>query len=497
MDKGYSSAKIIDKVLLFSALGIGSGVAFSSFYVTPSSILLIILGLGLLFFIASFFKSDKSSILFLIGLYVFAFLLGIGRYEMARPDTVSFASSVGKTVTLKGVVSSDPTEKTTSQQFTLALSRLNILVGANKDAVISYGDEVEVSGMLTEPENFLTSQGTEFDYISYLYKDDILYRMQNAHVVVVSHGHGSAVISALIPVTSKILEGFHKVMPPPESDLLGGLVLGAKGGIDNNFRNALVATGTIHIIALSGYNVSIVASALRDVLVNIPGLGAVGANAFGALGIIVFVLMTGAQSSAIRAGIMALIAILARTRGRTYDAFRALLFAGTAMVLWNPKFLVFDVSFQLSFLATLGIIFLTPIFEVKFARIPEKILWFVPLRETIAVTLGAQIAVLPFILYKMGVLSIIALPANMIVLPLIPYTMLVGSVAGILGLVSPLLALPFAKISYWMLLYLVAVITYMGELPFASITLHIFPCAAAIFLYGLLGYWVYLNKPKV
>lgn len=150
---------------------------------------------------------------------------------------------------------------------------------------------------------------------------------------------------------------------------------------------------------------------------------------FGILAILLFVLMTGANSTALRAGIMASLMIFARATGRNYDVARTMILAAVLMIFINPFVLVYDVSFQLSFIATIGVIFYAPRFEKYFRWITPKL----GLRDIVSVTTAVYIFVLPFILYKMGNLSIVALPANILILPLIPFTMLFGFLSGFLG----------------------------------------------------------------
>lgn len=434
------------------------------------------------------FRAPKWQLVLRCGALVFVCIIfGYYRMQLAEPYDTQYAPLLQKTVTISGIVSGEPNVKQATQSFVLERPDFSVAVSADKHTEVLYGDEVSVTAVLEVPENFSTNQGSEFDYISYLYKDGVLYVMKKADVRVLSHGHGSWIRMQLMRFENTILDSFKKQLSSREANLLGGLVLGTKSAIDPAFRDALVATGTIHIIALSGFNVTIVANTLRGALARIPMLGPTVGSAAGALGIVLFVAMTGLQSSAVRAGIMAVIALVARSTGRQYAAFRALVIAAVCMILWDPKYLVYDVSFQLSFLATLGILFITPLLARAFARVPEKV-FFIPLRETIATTLGAQLSVLPFILYKMGTLSLIALPANMVVLPAIPFSMALGTVIGFLGMVWKPLSLPFAYIAHFLLQYVIRAITFFASVPFASVTIERFPLWLCIGMYGV-GTW--------
>ena len=154
------------------------------------------------------------------------------------------------------------------------------------------------------------------------------------------------------------------------------------------------------------------------------------------------------------------------------------------MVLVNPLILVFDVSFQLSFIATVAVIFFTP-------KIEKYFLWITPrfkLRDVISVTCAAYIFVLPFILYKMGNLSLVALPANALILPFIPFTMILGFLTGFAGIISYMLAVPFGFVSYLLLHYKLSVISFFSHLPFAALSIPDFPFLITLLIYV---YFVY------
>jgi len=499
MDIRHARLKLIDTILSSLVLGFASGIAFFALGPESPAIPAGIAGLAAVFLVSGCMSKKYRQISLVAAVFLFALFIGILRAEVAEPDTERFADSIGTTVAVEGIIESPPALKAAGQQFTLALSPTggekgqppSILVTAGAYPELLYGDRISVSGKLELPENFMTDQGTEFDYISYLYKDDILYQIKYAHASVISHGNGNPVIAHLISVKKKIVESFGRILPAREADLLAGLDLGEKSSIDPGFRDDLVATGTIHIIALSGYNVTIVATFLQAILARIPLFGPAGAAVFGALGILFFVTMTGLQSSAVRAGIMALIALFARRKGRTYDAFRALIAAGFLMILWDPKYLVYDVSFGLSFLATLGILFAAPVLMQKLRRVPEKILFILPLRELMAATLGAQAGVLPFILYKMGTLSLISLPANILVLPAVPFAMGLGAFSGLVGTFSAGLAYPFSMLTHLLLKYITGIITLCARVPYASVIIEHFPLALCLLLYIVIGIAVY------
>jgi len=432
----------------------------------------------------SFISKNKWGILFSI--FVLAFSLGIFRFDMADiPNPVVFESKVGQEVALLGVVIDEPSIKENNQQLTIKIKNgkdeTQILLSTGLDEEYKYGDEINFSGKLEKPENFITDQGKEFDYVNYLRKDGILYVMSYPKIEIVSRGNGNKIQNALFFAKEKFLEKMNFAITAPENLLMGGLILGEKSSFDQALRASFVNTGTIHIVALSGYNVTIVAEWFMKLFAFLPKNLGIG---MGILAVLLFILMTGGSSTAIRAGIMATLALIARATGRNYDVARALVLAGIFMIIFNPFLLAYDVSFQLSFLATVAVIFLAPRIEKYFFWVPDRF----GLRDIISVTCAAYIFVFPFILYEMGNFSLVALPANVLILPFIPFTMMLGFLTGFIGLIWYVLAVPFGYASYLMLHYELGVVGFFSNLPFATFSFPNFPLFLTITIYA---YFVY------
>jgi len=189
---------------------------------------------------------------------------------------------------------------------------------------------------------------------------------------------------------------------------------------------------------------------------------------------------------------MAILALVARATGRNYDIARALILAAVLMTFFNPLILVYDVSFQLSFLATIAVIFLSPKIEKYFMWVTTRF----KLRDIISVTSAAYIFVLPFILYKMGNLSLVALPANILILPFIPFTMLLGFLTGFAGLIYYVFSLPFGYIAYLFLHYELSVINFLSNIPFSAVFFSNFPLFLTILIYFYFLYWLFGRNIK-
>ena len=424
-------------------------------------------------------------------LFLFVAALGMFRYDLSELEKYNpiLEQNLGKQITLRGVVSDEPDERESSSRLTVAL---DVIVSESKEISITgkilvvaslypkwkYGDRLELSGILAKPKNFSDETTLrEIDYRAYLAKDGIYYEMFQPRVTAPSSGQGSWLVEKLFAFKSAFIANINRLIPEPHAALLGGLVVGAKQSLGKKLLDDFRTVGVIHIVVLSGYNITIIAYFIEWLFSRLKKNLRL---ACASVGIILFAIMVGASATVVRATIMALLVLLARSTGRIYAVTRALLIAGFFMLLHNPKILVFDTSFQLSFLATVGLIYFSPLVEPKVKWVTEK--W--KFREIVVATVATQIFVLPFLLYKTGLFSIVSLPVNLLILTAIPVTMLLGFLAGISVFVSTVLATPFAWGAYALLSYELGVVEWFARLPFASVTLASFPFWLALFCYG-------------
>ena len=484
-----------DKIFYAICFGFIFGVLLRSFvfvnlYLT---ILIEVIAFASILFFAIVSRNNWGII---FGIFILAFSFGIFRFQMVDISAPSvFGSQVSQKVVLSGEIIDEPSITENNQKLTVEIEKNEnktiVLLSANLDEEFKYGNKINFEGKLEKPENFITDQGKEFDYVNYLRKDGIFYVMSYPKIEIVSRGNGNFIKSALFYVKDKFLNKMNLAIREPESLLMGGLILGEKSSFNEALRQSFVDTGTIHIVALSGYNVTIVAEWIMKIFSfsSFPKNLGIGA---GIVTILLFVLMTGGSSTAVRAGIMASLALFARVIGRNYDVARALILAGVFMILINPFVLVFDVSFQLSFIATVAVIFFSP-------KIEKYFLWITPrfkLRDIISVTCAAYVFVLPFILYKMGNLSLVALPANALILPFIPFTMILGFLTGFVGLVSYFFSVPLGLLSQFFLHYELFVINFFSNIPFAALTIPNFPFILTLLIYVYFFYRLFGRSIK-
>lgn len=485
-----------DRIFYASSFGFIFGILFASifdinFYL---NIFLLIISFVFLLNFIFLFKNKWgiiiSSFLLLISFGIFYF-----NYFNSNTDYKFLEYRVGQELELRGEIVDDIIHKEKNDTFIFETKddnsnrKTRILVSTDLESGLFYGDVVLVSGKLKKVENFLTDTGKEFDYVNYLKKDGVYYLLPFAKVEVIDENQGNLIKKFLFRVKNSFIDKINFIIPPYQSTLLNGLLLGDRSQFPEDLKEAFIKTGTIHIVALSGYNVSIISLWFMRILGFLPFTYAIFG---GVLVIILFVLMTGAYMTSIRAGIMAILVLFARYLGREYEVLRALVITFVLMLLFNPYVLYFDISFQLSFIATLGVIFLTPKIEKYFNFVTPVF----NLRDIVAVTFSAYIFVLPFILYKMGTLSLVALPVNILVLPLIPLIMLLGFFSGFLGFIFLPLGLGLGYLSYLLLSYEISIIQFFGSLPFASFTFPDFPLFLTISIYLYFTYFLFWAKIK-
>jgi competence protein ComEC len=347
---------------------------------------------------------------------------------------------------------------------------------------------VSVSAKLAKPTNFETDAGREFDYVNYLGKDDIYYTLPFAEFQIKEVAHKGKFRRSLFTVKKSFLSKVEEFVPEPESALLGGVLLGEKQSLGDELEDAFVATGLIHIVVLSGYNVSIVAEAVTYVLAFLPRALAYGASSFG---ILLFMILTGANAPIVRASIMAILLLVAKFLGRPTEASRMLLLVATIMVLIKPSILASDVSFHLSFLATLGLLYMFPIVDNFFAK---KIPSLLGLREIASATISTQIFVLPYLLWKIGTFSIISPITNIIVLPFIPLSMLLGFFTGVFGYVWSPIASLLSYLSFFVVKIVIEIVEWFAGFSFSFVAVPEIPFVVVLAIYGLLGYYLYKRQ---
>ena len=368
----------------------------------------------------------------------------------AGPGSVASVIDRGE-VELAGTVIDDPRPRGSSQQVVLdgVIVRLHrvshplrgrLLATLPRAVQVAVGRQVVLTAAVEAPAAF-----DGFDYPAYLARQGIggLVRVREARVLDGPARAGPAEIAAA--ARSWLLGGLNEMVPEPEAALGAGILLGVRSSIAPEVADAFAIAGLTHVVAISGWNIAIVAAIVGGLLRPLEERrgGRWIAPSAAAATIAAYVVLTGASPSVVRAALMAGAMMVARFGGSRAHAASALAMAAVVMLLTAPAVL-WDVGFQLSALATAGLILFGPSIEGRLAGWPP---W---LREPIALTLAAQLTTLPVVVGSFGRLSLVAPLANVVVVPLVPLVMLLCAIAAPLGAVTSILQVgPLTDVVRW------------------------------------------------
>ncbi len=395
------------------------------------------------------------------------------------------AACVRQMISTSGTIVEDPERKESGQVMVVAakICDEDILVRIKTKLYprFAYNDAIVFSGKLSRPINFSGDNGRSFDYKGFLAKDDIYYEMKSASVVLSTSTRSTGsfdISSVLFGFKHRFVSNLEKALGEPHAALAAGLVVGEKSALGKQLLEDFRIVGLIHIVVLSGFNITIVAVAFRRVLAFLPRVWGI---LIGGLGIALFGVLVGGGATVVRSCFMAGVALCADLIRRDYSVMRALGFAALIMLIQNPLILLHDPSFQLSFLATLGLILLAEPIEKKLAFITDKF----GMRGTVATSFATQIFVSPYILYMMGQISVIGVVVNILVLPFIPITMLAVFLTGALGFIHPFLGTAAGWFAHILLSYELFMVETFARVPYAAATLPPFSFWWVVGFYGV------------
>lgn len=472
------------QLLFCLVVGFLMGVWLAINIVVHAVFLFFILWLGFsALFLAWRFKISRNWLI-LIALLSVGVWLGISRVSSFSPPDYRVCQNLGSS--FSGLIVSEPKDGEFYQQFLIRPDNqnFNVLISTKRNQVWHYGDKIKFFGQLIEPENFSSNNSREFSYRHYLLKDNILCLGRNGRVELIERDEGFFIYRYLFAAKRIFLNTINHFLPATESSLLAGILLGVQSSLPKDVSQNYQQAGLSHILVLSGQNISIVASIL---LIIFGWAGPWLAFILVAIGLVLFAIMAGAGASIVRASIMGLLAVLARASGRPYAGGLSLMLAGAVMVWLNPRILVFDLGFQLSFLATLGIFYGPPLVTSFFNFLPAR--WGI--RDIASISASAIIFTSPLIAYSFGQFSLVALPANILVVPLVETTMLSGFAMVILGLFFGPLAWPMVYLVHILLKINLSITGFFAQWPYASLTLKSFSWQYLIIFYFFLAILIF------
>ena len=435
--------------------------------------------------------------------FIAAFAAGAARLAFSRPELASphfiatYADSKAPAKVV-GTLTAPPDRRPTYANLTIAVDYIRfgdqpaipvkgkvlVRVPPEEAVRLRYGDKVVAVGMLQTPPS-----GGVFDYRAYLARRGIFVEMRPRRVGVIGHS-GNPILRAIYALRERAHMVVLRIWPGASAALLSGILLGLDNGIPAAVYDAFRRTGTAHIIAISGFNITILAGLFISLFGRI--LGERKGTVMAALAIISYTVLVGADAAVVRAALMGLIGMLALQTGRRQHAYTTLAFTAALMALLTPNVL-WDIGFQLSFAATWGLVrFADPLqrsvehlLSLRMSPAAARRL-SAPMGEFLLFTLAAQAATLPISAYHFKQVSVISLLANPAILPVQAPLMIGAGIAVLLGLVwlpigraAGLFVLPLAE-------YTIRAVQWFGSLPLTTASV------VNVSLAGIAAYYVSL-----
>lgn len=435
-----------------------------------------------------FFFPQRRKLIIIAAVCLIAFFGGALCYQASLPpdDESHIKFYNGREVAIEGMVSANPEVRDSSTHIQLSVSAIDpenegwrevggdVLLFVPRYPEYEYGDVLRVSGKLEAP-----TQLGDFDYKGYLEHQGIYATMRlysSEGITLLETGRGVKPLEWIYSLRKSMSESIAEVMPEPQAALTQGIVLGIRYNIPAEVKADFVQSGTTHILAISGVNLSIIAGILLSI-----GIWFFGKRRYIyiwlALGIIwLYTLLTGMNPPVVRGAIMASVFLAAELLGRQRTAITSLAFAAAVMAGIDPPIL-FDASFQLSVLAMAGLIFITPPLRGLGQRLVGATLGEKGLAvslaniitDSLSVTLAATVAVWPLIAHYFGVVSLVGPLATFLALLALPAIIISGAAAGLIGLAFVPLAQGIGWIAWLFTSYMLLIVKGSAALPLSSL----------------------------
>ena len=477
--------------LLWIALSFITGIVIASLLILSATIWLSI-ALALLFIVIFFrlsrFSSNPISKFLLrfplSAIVLLSFFLGAWWYQFRQPNIdafhIAFYNDREYEMLVTGTLAEPPDYRDTYTNLRLNVDAVDsgsgdlpvsgvLLVRVSQNQTYEYGQRLRVRGSLKTPP-----EDEEFSYRDYLARDGVYSYMSIAEVTTLPGNGGSAFQAAVYKLKDKMLQKTYRLFNDPEASLLAGILLGVDTGLTNDLQNAFKNTGTAHIIAISGFNIAIIAGIFFSMFKTMFGerLGAL----FAILGIAFYTFLVGAEAAVVRAALMGSISLLARQFGRRNDGLNALAIVALVMAAINPLVL-WDVGFQLSFFATLGLILYAEPFSNFTGNLISKIsksdnsTFTQIINDNVILTFAAQLTTIPIMAYQFKRISLISFVANPFILFVQPAVMILGGLAVSVSLILQPLGQLIAWIAWPFSAYTIRMVELFDRVPHGSIYL--------------------------
>jgi competence protein ComEC len=388
----------------------------------------------------------------IIIVFVCLLLILISRFYYFYGNQPRFVD--GQALNFEATILSQPQVFGSQQTFTANYKNRKIRITTGRFPEINYGDFLRVSGKISNKDQ------------------KVLMYFPKIKTVNNSSSIWQSGFKSINTFRQKLILLFSRTLPSPSSSLLLGIIFGIKEQMPKIFTDNLRTTGVFHVIAASGMNVTLIGGFVSSFLTLF--LKRQIAIFLSILGIIFYAILAGLEPSIIRASVMGALVFSAQIMGRQTLATNSLFLTGFGMLFFDPT-LLGDVGFQLSFAATLGILYIKPLFGSKEGILSE-----------VLTTIAAQIATLPILLTNFGIYSVYSILVNGLVLWTVPILMATGGMGAILSFIMAPLGQILIYLCYPLLLYFEAIINFFGKIG-GMLTVKTFPWQFIIGYYCLLA----------
>jgi len=474
-----------DYLLLFIISFLG-GIFIADFFIDRLFLQIISIFFGgiLIFFKFFNFHYLRGGIFISLGI-----LLGMFRFFVSFEGAAMHVQNFTGYIELYGCIETEVDVRSDRVKYTIESKKVikgdeeflvfgKVLITANRYPVFEYGDCLLVKGSLDIPEKI-----EDFDYDKYLARYDVYAVMNRVKITLAEERIISYFYENIFKIKSVFENRLSEIYAEPHSSFMAGLILGSRKGIPLHLMSDFNTTGLTHIIAISGYNITLIIVIVSGMLSFLSRRKKVLVSI---LFVIVFVILVGASAAVVRAGIMGIISLLAIWFGRPYFVTLGLFLAAFIMNVWNPKILVYDVGFQLSFLATCGLLYVSPLIEKYFLFLTKKF----EIRESIMMTISAQILALPVIVIDFERLSLISPIANLFVLPWLPLAMTAGFFAVVVSFFVNWMGVLIGFFGYLALELLIFFVNVFALVPYASVVINWFTWWMLVIYYYFVLSWI-------
>jgi len=498
--------QVLRRPLVVFAVSLMAGIIYAS---ACKSVLLI--GISSIFLFAALLcifllynkKAFPGFAYLLAGIMLFYSVGGFEYFYMTNSITTKYSAFINHDVGIDGYIASEPQIGETKVSYVVRTQSIKYLgKGKNikgkillsipldsKRSELVYGRNIYIKGVLKTPKG--RRNPGSFDYRSYLAQSGISATIfaQGSGVKVINGNSGNVIVKAGLIVRNHIIGIVNKSLPEQQAGLLNGMLIGYTDGLTEDVQKAFRDAGLSHIMAVSGANVAFLTIPLVFVFRKLR-VRQRTANILISLILVMFVFVTGFEASVTRAVIMGITVLAAQIIRRETDVFTSISFAAILLLVQNPLNL-FNIGFQLSFAATLSII-------LFYGFIKEKLDYkYIPgfITDTMAVTLAAQVGVLPISAYYFNSVSIISVISNLFVVPLTGIITVIGCIMAAAGVISLMLAQIIGYINNTLLFFILYITKTSASIPFAAVRIKT-PSLLMIVAYYLLVIYFLWFKPK-